>query len=70
MTILIVLGAVLVAAGLFGLGFCIWKGFAVRRARPAPETARAIFNRLLAVNLASVGLAGLGLAMLVIGLTL
>ncbi len=70
MTILIILGAALVAAGLFGLGYCIWKGFAVRRSGSDPAAARATLNRLLAVNLASVGLAGLGLAMLVIGLTL
>ena len=70
MTILIVLGGILVASGLFGLGYCIWKGVHIRRGQTPPDAARSALNRLLAVNLASVGVAGLGLAMLVIGFVL
>ena len=70
MIILIVLGAALVAAGLVGLGYCIWKGVQIRRGQTPPDEARSALNRLLAVNLASVGVAGLGLAMLVIGFVL
>jgi hypothetical protein len=70
MTALLILGSVLVAAGLGGLGYCIRTGFAIRRGKPAPEAARAQLQRLVAVNLASVGLAALGLAIVVAGLML
>jgi len=70
MTILIIAGAILVAAGLFGLGFCIRTGYAIKREKPDPDEVRARLNRLLAINLGSVGLAALGLAMLVAGLML
>ena len=70
MTILIIAGAILVAAGLFGLGFCIRTGYGIKREKPDPDEVRARLNRLLAINLGSVGLAALGLAMLVAGLML
>lgn len=70
MTLLAILGAAMVAAGLVGLGHCIRTGFATRRDKPSPEAARARLQRLVAVNLASVALAAFGLALLVIGLTL
>lgn len=70
MTALVILGAILAAAGLGGLGYCIRAGFAIRRDKPAPEVARARLQRLVAVNLASVGLATLGLALVVAGVML
>ncbi|MBP7001778.1 hypothetical protein [Amaricoccus sp.] len=70
MTALVVLGIVVVAAGLAGLGHCIRTGYAIRRDKPAPEVARARLQRLVAVNLASVAAAALGLMMVVMGLTL
>jgi hypothetical protein len=70
MTILIIAGAALVAAGLFGLGWCIRAGYVIRREKPDPAEIRARLTRLLAINLGSVGLAALGLAMLVAGLML
>ncbi len=70
MKILVILGAVAVAAGLVGLAHCVRVGYAIKREKPAPEVVRARLNRLLAVNLGSVGLAAIGLGMIVIGLVL
>ena len=70
MTLLVILGALLVAGGLGGLGYCIRTGYAIRREKPDPEAARARLQALVAVNLGSVALAGLGLALVVVGLTL
>lgn len=70
MTLLVILGVVLVAASLVGLGHCIREGFRVRREKPAPEIARARLQRLVAVNLGSMGLAALGLVCVVVGVTL
>jgi hypothetical protein len=70
MTILVVLGAMMVAAGMVGLGYCIRTGYAIRRDKPGPDAARARLNQLVAVNLGSVALAALGLAVLVVGLVL
>jgi hypothetical protein len=66
-TVLIVLGGILVAAGIFGLGYCIRAGYAIRRDKPAPEVARVVLQRLVAVNLASVGCAAIGLGLIVVG---
>ena len=70
MTILVILGAVLVAAGLVGLAQCVRVGYAIKREKPTPDVARARLNRLLAINLGSVCLAAMGLGMIVIGLVL
>lgn len=70
MTILVILGGLMVAAGLLGLGYCIRTGYVIRRDKPAPDVARARLNQLLAVNLGSVALSAIGLATLVIGLIL
>ncbi|MBP7241322.1 hypothetical protein [Amaricoccus sp.] len=70
MTVLVVLGVLVVVAGLAGLGHCIRTGYAIRREKPDPEVARARLRRLVAVNLASVAAAALGLMMVVMGLTL
>ena len=67
---MLVAGAILIVAGLFGLGFCIRTGYAIKREKPDPAEIRARLNRLLAINLGSVALAALGLAMLVAGLML
>jgi hypothetical protein len=70
MTLLVILGAILAAGGLAGLGYCMAQGFAIRREKPAPEVVRARLQRLVAVNLGSVALASLGLALVVAGLML
>lgn len=70
MIVLVVLGIILVLAGLGGLAHCIRTGYAIRREKPGPDAARARLQRLVAVNLASVAGAALGLAMVVVGLTL
>ncbi len=70
MILLVIFGAALVIASLFGLGYCIREGFRVRREKPAPEAARARLQRLVAVNLGSMGLAALGLICVVVGVTL
>lgn len=70
MTALLILGVLFVAAGLFGLGYCIRTGFVIRREKPPAEVARAQLQRLVAVNLGAVGLAALGLGLVVVGLTL
>jgi len=69
-TVLAILGGILVAAGLLGLGHCIRTGFAIRRDKPPADVARAQLQRLVAINLGSVALAALGLALVVVGLTL
>jgi len=65
-----VAGAVLVLAGLGGLGYCIRRGYAIRGAGLPAEEIRASLHRLIAINLASVGTAALGLALVVVGLLL
>ncbi len=68
MEILVALGAIMVAVGLGGLGYCIAVGYAIKRDKPDADTVRKRLNQLIAVNFGSVALAGMGLAMLVIGL--
>ncbi len=70
MTLLVLLGALLTALGLFGLGYCIRQGFVIRRDKPSPEVARSALQRLVAVNLGSVALATIGLVLVVAGLML
>lgn len=65
---LVILGAILILAGLSGLGHCIWKGFRIRRAGLTGAEAHAQLKGLVAINLASVGLAAFGLAILFLGL--
>ena len=60
----------MVAAGLAGLGWCIWRGFTLGRAGLAPEALRKALQALVPVNLASVGIAALGLAVLLAGFLL
>lgn len=70
MTLLVILGGLMVAAGLFGLGYCVRTGYVIRREKPAPEVVHARLRRLLAINFGSVGLAALGLGLMVVGLML
>ncbi|TPE48287.1 hypothetical protein [Amaricoccus solimangrovi] len=70
MMLVVILGGIMVAAGLIGLGYCVRAGFRIRREKPAPDVAEARFRLLLVVNFASVGLAALGLGLLVVGLVL
>lgn len=70
MFLLPILGAVLVAAGLIGLTYCIREGMRIRRSGEAPQAMHARLQRLVAVNLGSVALAALGLGLLIAGLTL
>lgn len=69
MTWLIILGTLITVAGLVGLGICIKRASAIRRAGDADQ-ARAQMHSLVALNMASVGTAGFGLALVVIGLIL
>jgi hypothetical protein len=68
--LLMIIGAALVAAGLFGLGYCIRVGYRIRGAGLPPEAVHAQLHRLLAINLGSVAAAALGLALLLAGLLL
>lgn len=54
----------MVAAGMAGLTWCIYRGYRLVRTELPPEAMRAQLQRLVPVNLASVGIAGLGLAVL------
>lgn len=69
-TLLVILGALMVAAGLGGLAYCVRVGFAIRRDKPAPEIVRDRLQKLVAINLGSVALAALGLGVIVVGLVL
>ncbi len=70
MIILTIIGGVLVAAGLFGLGWCIAQGFRVRGGKLPQDQVQAKLQSLIAINLGSVALAALGLALLLAGLLL
>ncbi len=70
MIALVVLGSLVTAAGIFGLGYCILAGFRIRKAGLPPQEIHARLQKLLAVNLGSVATAALGLAILVAGLML
>jgi hypothetical protein len=65
-----ILGGVMVAAGMGGLTWCIWKGYRLARTSLPPEEMRARLQRLVPVNLASVGIAALGLAVLLMAFVL
>ena len=69
-TLLVILGGLMVLAGLGGLGYCIRAGLVIRRDKPDPETVRARLQGLVALNLGSVALAALGLGVIVVGLVL
>lgn len=68
--LVMILGGLMVAGGLGGLGYCIRTGFVIRRDKPAPDLIRARLQRLVAINLGSVALAALGLGVIVIGIFL
>lgn len=70
MQLLAPLGLLLTLAGLFGLGWCIWRGLQIRRSALPPPQVQAALHRLIALNLASVGTAAIGLGLLVVGLVL
>lgn len=70
MQLLAPLGLILALAGLFGLGWCIWRGFQIRRSALTPPEIHAALHRLIALNLGSVALAAIGLGLLVVGLAL
>jgi uncharacterized membrane protein len=67
--LLIIIGAILILAGLAGLGYCIWKGFRIRRGALPADQARPLLQQLVAVNLGSVALATFGLILLFVGLS-
>ncbi len=69
MILLQIAGAILTVSGLFGLGFCILRGFRIRRAGLSPEEARSQLQKLIAVNLGSMALATFGLILLFVGLS-
>lgn len=69
MILLQIAGVILIVSGLFGLGFCILRGFRIRRASLSPEEARSQLQKLIAVNLGSVALATFGLILLFVGLS-
>lgn len=70
MIALVVLGSIVTAAGILGLGYCIREGFRIRKAGLPPPEVHARLQKLVAVNLGSVATAALGLAILVAGLML
>ncbi len=61
------IGIFLTISGLVGLGVCIRKALAIKRAGE-DEGSRAALNNLVAMNMASVGTAFFGLALVVLGL--
>jgi hypothetical protein len=70
MLLLIILGGLMVAAGLFGLGYCVRSGLRIRREKPEKDVIQARLQQLVAINLGSVGVAALGLGLIVVGLIL
>jgi hypothetical protein len=70
MGFLIIIGALTSLLGLFGLGYCIWQGFRMRRAGQDLKTITPQLQKLIAINFASVALSALGLMTIVIGILL
>lgn len=70
MIALAILGGLMVAAGLGGLGYCAREGFAIRRDKPEAAVAAARLRRLVPVNLASVCVAALGLGLVTVALVM
>lgn len=67
-TLLIYGGIALTVLGLVGLGACIRRALAIKRAEEsASDETRAAMHRLVAMNMASVGTAFFGLALVVVG---
>jgi hypothetical protein len=64
MIFLAILGAILVTAGLVGLGHCIREGYRIRREGGTQAEVAGRLRGLITVNLASVAGAALGLALL------
>ncbi|MBI1173233.1 hypothetical protein GC209_17735 [bacterium] len=61
-------GAVVALLGVAGLARCVSLSMAAKRADP--DTARALMQRVVTLNLASMGVAILGLICVVAGLVL
>jgi hypothetical protein len=70
MTPVVILGMLMVGAGLVGLAYCVREGLTIRREKPDPNDARQKLHRLVAVNLGSVALAAFGLGVVVVGFAL
>jgi hypothetical protein len=60
-------GILLALLGLFGLGYCIWQGFRLRRSGGDLASITPALQRLIAINFAAVGLSAMGLMLIVLG---
>ena len=69
-TILITIGGIFIAAGLFGLFWCIATARRAQSGKMSDEELKAAFSKVSAINMASMGGATLGLSMLLVGLIL
>jgi len=70
MEILVYLGALVAAAGLAGLGWCIWLAFSAKKAGLPDAEMKARLQKIVALNMGAMGLSALGLMMVVIGVML
>ncbi len=68
--ILVVLGALLAAGGLFGLFHCVRLARRVKAGQVPEAELQSVFARLSAINMASMGAAMFGLSLVLIGLIL
>lgn len=70
MDAMIWIGAAMAVIGLGGLAYCIRKAMEMKKSPLPPEEAQGVFQKLIAINMASVAFAFLGLGLVVAGLIL
>lgn len=70
MAALVYIGTVLALMGVLGLGLCVARARAAKRAGLEGEAMEAALKKLIALNLGSVLLAALGLMMVIVGVIL
>lgn len=70
MQAIVIAGVVLAVGGLVGVLWCLASAAKIRRGEVDEATAKAMLNRMVAVNMASIGAAFFGFALLVAGLIL
>lgn len=70
MDILIWIGAALTVLGIAGLGWCVVKALAARRAGLDEPAMRAALQKVVILNMAALGVSALGLVTVVAGILL
>ena len=64
---LVIPGVIITLLGVAGLGYCIFRAGAIKRAQPDDSRMAAELQRLIPWNMASVCLGALGLVIVLVG---